>query len=1104
MKYYINHDNIDFVYPRFGYTLATTVTCVPPADDVYFTEADAIVWYFGDGEKKTTTFAEGLSTTHTYKLPGTYILSAIAYTDYPNPIQNETAVATISCKIVNFIDNAITFVIVPPPTLPGYFTQYPYKVLCSFSDLESTPKIDLYSQFSRSYPPPDVPNKWSFVRPEWRFTDLSGRPITSIVPETTTIKINSKGEFDDTGTAVGKIGVAEFYFVDDIYSVDLFLHDAPSPIVWATIQTSAINYYKDSDIKTNDIYGYGTTEVRAYAPHVSYWRAPDYLKITENGVRDFVNPRWTTASIPFFISAQIDPTQVKKISQYRPDITFTKFIPYAVSAQGMDYVECAEDIPVYVTVNGSTSATFYNEKTPAAVNNLGTYTFNQTDKYGFVAPGFTKDEVKIYDEGNMQLSAAAVIDFNKLNLPVDALIYNPYVWIPNPAAGTITMVYYTGGLNEHFTRALKNQFNTHSRKNIFTPVVTNLTTTSTGLTGEYNGVYAVAVSPGNEPDFEYYTWVADADVDVLYKYDTLTNMVLSADLKAVTNLSKVSPANICLDHNKELWVTCYDTLSVLKFDANGNLLFGVDVSAHIPLTDPGMPGMFDISPATSIFDDVMVLEPTCIDTDTQNNIWVSYSNPVSSYLIKYSSTGSYITSIPLPINSTPQDILIDKDDSFWSAQCFEIYDGVGSLKKYDTLGNQLSSFDNIPNLGYLTYDVDGNPWFTYEYNKIGKIKNGNFTHVATVSSSYPHTNLNIPPQKGPSGYIEMTALEGIACTHKNLIFVVHSIDNKIYIYNAKNDKLVDTISIKPDLMLGIYNDPKSFAHHEEQWQKSIEVIGDWTGIRWSRKYKSFYFETKTITGTSKILNVTKLNQQEIRKKNQNFNMSEQLASFALSPALRDNDFLFNTFLPSIYGTSKNIDDIGTAFYEKIANFLANHNDIDTCEIDNVYKLADMLDIAVDDYRLSFPFQIEQVVNMMTIAHSKLWGTQKIYDTDPIKTRGDKLNYNTYSVTEGVPIIIYDKPNNNFTYFYPPSVENQKTYSLSQLTAIGLVEPIEANYEFYSYKPYIDSNFYGGVIDWDNPYTTLNSSLSTYEDWVKDAGIIDNILNFYLYKGLKLI
>lgn len=1093
-----------FITPATGYTLATPITCIAPPGDISFTEAAAITWYFGDGEKVTVNREEGLSATHVYHLPGTYSLTAVAYTGYSDG-SADTAIAISTCKILNFIDESIYFTIIPPPTLPGYYTQYPYKIIFTTSRIETPPNIDLYSQFSRSYPPQENENKWSFVRPEWRFLDLSGNKIKSITPKWDTIKINSNGEFSNTGTVVGLTGSAEFYFIDDIYSVDLFIHDAPTPILWASMQTSAVNYYQDSDIKPNHISNFSTTEVRAFAPHVAYWKAPDYLKITETGVRDFINPRWVSASIPFFVSAQIDPAQVKKIQKYNPDINFTKYIPYAVSAQGMDYVECAEDIHVTVTALNATSAVFYRENIPFSTINHGTYTFEQTDKYKFIAPGFDRGEVRVFDQNTVQLSATATIKFDKLHLPVDSLVYSPYVWLPNPAAGTLTMLYYTGSLNKHFTDAIKHQYSTNSRKNIFAPVLNNINTPSPDIVG-VNGLYAVAASPGNEPDFEYYTWVADADLDTLYKYDTLAQLVTSVDLRAVTNLSNVTPASICLDHDKNLWVTCYDALSVLKFDINGNFLFAVDPLLVIPRISPNIPGMFDVTATgANIFDDVPVIEPTCIETDVDNNVWVSFSNPVSSYLIKYSSTGTYITHLQLPVNSTPQDILIDKDNSLWVAECHEIYGDTSVLKKYDSSGAQLSAFD-ITNLGYLTYDVQGNPWFTYEYNKIGKIQNNLFTHVAQVTSSYAFTNLNIPPITGPSPlkYIEMGALEGIACTHKNLIFVVHTIDNKVYVYNAVDNTLVDTIHITPHLLLGVYNDFNKNRHYSEQWNRSLQVIGDWTGIRWSRKYKTFYFDEKVISGTSMPLEITSLTAHDVRKINQSFNMAENIANLALSPALRSNTFLFDTIIPAIYGTGDYIDDTGTVFYEKIANFLSNHNDIETCEIDQIYRLADMLDIAIDDYRLSFPAQLEQVMNLASISHSRLWGNLQGAGTDIAKSRGNKLDTNTYMVQEGVPFVIYNKPENTFSVHYPATVENLQTYSTSYLTAAGLVAPININYEFFEYIPYNQNNLKGGIIDWDSPHTTISPTQSSYNDWAKEGGIIDNILNFYLYKGLKLI
>jgi len=1125
MNPYITGYNI--ITPSVGYTLATQITCIPPMEDPGFGYASAITWYFGDGENITIssqTSAISAALTHTYKLPGTYSISAVAYVDTENDSSPEYYYTTASCKIVNYIDNAVHYTFIPTPTLPGCYTEKPYKIIYTTTEVSNPPVIDLYSEFSRSYPPQMPQNKWSFVRPEWKFVNLNGEKIDFIKPVVVPIKIDGKGNIDPNGILVGLSGSAEFYFIDDIYSVDFFIKDAPVPILWASMKVSAVNYYIDSDIKSGAIYGYSTSEVRAYAPHTSYWKLPDSLSITENGVANFVNQRWCGATVPFFVSAQLDESSMNRLKKYDPNTNFAKFLPFAVSALHDDYVPCSEDIPVQITVTGSASATFFTEdNTGQLTNNIGNYKFAQLDNNGYTSAGFARGSVKVFDEGVYTLSASAVVDFDKLNLPADTLVYSPYVWIPNPALGTLSMIYYTGTLNANFAKALNKQNITHSTKNIFTPLVNNINTTSQGITG-FNGIYAVAASPGNEPDYEYYAWVADADLDALYKYDTSTNLVAAVNLRDVLGVEKVTPASICLDHNKELWVTCYDILSVLKFDIDGNFLFSINPSQHLSVVDPSFPGMFDATPTVSIFNDVLLLEPTCIDTDVQNNIWVSFSNPISSYLMKFSSTGTYITAISLPINSTPQDILIDNDNSFWCAETGEVYGHAGVLKKYDTNGNVLSAFNNIPNLGYLTYDVDGTPWFTYEYNKIGKIKNGAFTHVSTITSTNFVADYNVPPQVGPAGYIETAALEGIAASHKNLIFVVHSIDNNVYVYNAKNDALIDTITIA-DFNLGIYNDisvqkPRNLVYQE--WNKSIQVIGDWTGIRWSRKYKKD-FNGKVLIGTSVPLYFNKLNPQEIRKHNQDFNMTDQLKSAALSPILKDNSFLFDVFLKSIYGNSANSSDAGTVFYEKTANFLANHNDIDTCEIDSLYNLAEMLDVAVDDYRLSFPAQLRQIMNLLSITHSKLWGVRcrcnasfrsqenctlsdicKICGKCKINNRGEKIEASSFTVKEGSPFVIYDKDVDSYFVHYPSTIDSLSSYNTSQLTAIGLATPIEDKYDFYNYIPSTNNFLVEGVIDWDNPYTTLNPTLSTYNDWVQNKGIIDNILNFYLYKGLNLI
>ena len=172
-------NSVDIIFPKKGYARATEIICVPPPD-AKFNAADYIVWYFGDGEREIKTKNSTLSTSHTYLLKGDYNVSAVAYLSAAEGYATETYVVSNSCSIVNYIDYSVLFSTIPPPTIPGHYTQFPYKIIFTTPDVNTEPTIDLYAQFSRSYPPQEPRNKWSFLRPEWRFVDLSGNDIKSI------------------------------------------------------------------------------------------------------------------------------------------------------------------------------------------------------------------------------------------------------------------------------------------------------------------------------------------------------------------------------------------------------------------------------------------------------------------------------------------------------------------------------------------------------------------------------------------------------------------------------------------------------------------------------------------------------------------------------------------------------------------------------------------------------------------------------------------------------------------------------------------------------------------------------------------------------------
>jgi hypothetical protein len=85
------------------------------------------------------------------------------------------------------------------------------------------------------------------------------------------------------------------------------------------------------------------------------------------------------------------------------------------------------------------------------------------------------------------------------------------------------------------------------------------------------------------------------------------------------------------------------------------------------------------------------------------------------------------------------------------------------------------------------------------------------------------------------------------------------------------------------------------------------------------------------------------------------------------------------------------------------------------------------------------------------------------------------------------------------------------YELSQYPLQTLAESLgltnhnwSSYYEFYEFNPSFDLKQIEGIIDWSNPQTTLNETLSTRDNWFGDSQLVEIGLSYQLYKGLNLI
>ena len=139
--------------------------------------------------------------------------------------------------------------------------------------------------------------------------------------------------------------------------------------------------------------------------------------------------------------------------------------------------------------------------------------------------------------------------------------------------------------------------------------------------------------------------------------------------------------------------------------------------------------------------------------------------------------------------------------------------------------------------------------------------------------------------------------------------------------------------------------------------------------------------------------------------------------------------------------------------------------------------------------------------------------------------------NIYTLTSAFSAIY--QPNNNWiatdpAYLPTPSTTfttSTSTYQVSSYTVAatpsiplssytpdwgwGLVAPnivgptINNYYTFYTYNPVHSNTYYDNIINWNDPYTTLQPTNSAYTDWSQDNGIIQSLFSYELTKGFRL-
>jgi len=301
-----------------------------------------------------------------------------------------------------------------------------------------------------------------------------------------------------------------------------------------------------------------------------------------------------------------------------------------------------------------------------------------------------------------------------------------------------------------------------------------------------------------------------------------------------------------------------------------------------------------------------------------------------------------------------------------------------------------------------------------------------------------------------------------------------------------------------------------------------------------------YSTTDVVSGRSNSFSVYPSGgKYNIAKINEDFDFGGTFNKLRYQEFLFDSPVLFNEFFGTVYGgASAEPTAPGKTIYEKIANFTSNQADVYRSNLQSLLSINAMLDGKANTYEttnFSSPSKIKRLVDIFSINHSRLWGSTNTFnenfdslfniDTSIYGTNlGDKLDFYTTVLTSGYDNWIvalerfsntYIKCNTFISLLSTTTIDaGLSTYALSSyndtwgwnlVLGAGLTgADITKYYDFYQFINTPEGTHYNNVINFSDPYTTISYSNSSYKDWSKNGGIIDEMLMHTLYTGTNVL
>lgn len=1079
-------------------------------------------WDFGDNSnlvynKKTTS--------HIYQYPGIYTVQLSSWTDFGYMYVD---VATIDVDYV--YRDSVLFTQVPNKYgKPGIVSTEPFTISVTSAKIDQPISIVLQSFNSKSVPYYAIPSKWKFITPHWRFIDEDRNILHNpIVLETTPI-------YNQENRVIAVKAEKKVYYLDDLSTGVDPEKDCPLILV-ATLSTERFTYPPESIIYPYASYS-NNEVVRAVIPWQINDVVPTKLVVTENFLNDIYPVKWSNVPIPVMITLQSDMLSSGSYSPIEGSVANVLSYPrtnrlgslHPINLRlssdsiqmlsGVHYKveEMETNGPLYFTaedeVGNVTAGYKFTTITPlttlpgnvyVAADTLAVNAGDTTQSFGFPI-GF-----EIYSDVYISHPEKHVI--NRINVPY------PYIKCPGIAEYRKLGIIREGSLN-------------------FITTMSSAPTEAVNyfLSGEGGGVYAMTFNPKNN---RLYT--ADIELDTINCYSAGITLLTSVPLSSILPPSFFGPSYISVDGESNIWVSLFDSQKILKFDADLNyVLSAFPDYGDIELVVEENGQLYNYSIEEN-YVDTGVLEyddnlsestsfnPPIVETDQNNDVWVCYPEDGISTLFKFNSEGESIVHASLPPDAFPVSLSIAADNAVWVA-C----KNTNNIMSFSEDGTLVENLSGLIRPSYIAHERSGNICILHGYNLYSyydvTTKNLRtwrvYSGVAALGLNPEIKEIFSYSQEDIEKGFYVDEIWGGLCTDVfNRVWIIDSELNNYLVFKP-NDvlslKVYPVIPNKPgaNYIQHVIQGGETFVTdipvdpNRPEWRSS-QAGGDWSGNRWYQKYAAGY-NVIPVEGISAPFKVYDLEDSfKIAKVNESWNCAEYFKSLALPEVLSQNVALFDEFFTAVLGDGDILkESAGRVIYEKIANFVSNHGDVDTADLNVLNSIAEQMNVESKTFGKGFPAAVNRLLHLFSVPKHQLRGVPKL-ESD-IKRNIGRILTETDLVTAAAMYYVADRKTSVPFLVYAPILSGMEQYPLNRLEMEGLRQPVLSNYYFFTYNaqnlardftnveetsaaPIIYS---GNLIDWNHVNTTLSYNLSSNEEWYGENGIIEILFNNLLTKEL---